>query len=303
MSTAQNTQVAIKSYFQNHDIRKKFEEVLGKKAQGFITSVVQISSSNYQLQKCEPQSIMNAAMMAAVLDLPIQESLGYAYIVPYKDKAQFQVGWKGFVQLAQRSGQYLRINVVEVFANQFKGYNNLTEELTADFGVDGSGEIVGYCAYFRLMNGFEKTVYWSREKVQKHALKYSQAYKSEKGITPWKDKDQFHEMAKKTVLKNTLTKWGPMSIEMQKAVKVDQGIIEDIEGQDVTYMDNQQMAPDKERERVMELLSAEYSSVEEFQKNVVDRMSTDLRGELDLEISLKIQEIQYSIENKGGANG
>ena len=187
--------------------------------------------------------------MAATLDLPINQNLGFAYIIPYNESrqidgqwrqvavAQMQIGWKGFVQLAQRSGQYLRINVTEVYENQFKAYNNLTEELDANFDIDGEGEIVGYASYFKLINGFEKTCYWSRAKVEKHAKRYSISYKGA-GKTPWKDVDQFHEMAKKTVLKNMLSKWGILSIEMQKAIVSDQGIIKDADTEDISYPDN-----------------------------------------------------------------
>jgi len=211
---------------------------------------LQIVNSNKLLMSASPESIYNACTMAAVLDLPINQSLGYAYIVPYKNQAQFQMGWKGFVQLAQRTGQYLRINVVEVYDNQFKSFNTLTEELDADFSLDGVGEIVGYCCYFKLLNGFEKIVYWSKLKVNNHAHKYSQAYKSANGMTPWKDADQFHEMAKKTVLKNTLAKWGILSIEMQKATITDQAVINDVDKLDVNYIDNELEKVNKEEQRI-----------------------------------------------------
>jgi recombination protein RecT len=178
--------------------------------------------------------------------LSINQNLGHAYIIPYKEKkqndqgqwvescvAQFQIGWKGIVQLAQRSGQYKAINVIEVHENQFKKYNQLTEELEADFSIDGTGEIVGYVAYFSLINGFEKTVYWSKTKVEQHAQKFSKTYSNPKGV--WKQ--DFDAMAKKTVLKNTLSKWGVLSIEMTTAVQVDQAVIKDAETLDVDYVD------------------------------------------------------------------
>lgn len=247
----------LKNLFNRDDVKKKFQEMLGKKAQGFITSVLQIASSNSLLMKADPKSIYNAAATAATLDLPINQNLGFAWIVPYKGAAQFQIGWKGFVQLALRTGQYARINVVDVYQNQFKSFNALTEELDANFDIDGEGEIVGYCAHFRLVNGFEKTTYWSKAKVVAHATKYSQSYKSTTASSPWKDKDQFHEMSKKTVLKNTLAKWGIMSIEMQKAVITDQAIINDEEATDVTYADNEPANPyliadNKERKRIID---------------------------------------------------
>lgn len=245
-----STQLTTKQYFAQDGVKKKFDELLGKRSAQFITSVLQIVNSNKLLMSASPESIYNACTMAATLDLPINQNLGYAYIVPYKNQAQFQMGWKGFVQLAQRTGQYLRINVVEVYDNQFKSFNTLTEELDADFSLDGVGEIVGYCCYFKLLNGFEKIVYWSKLKVNNHAHKYSQAYKSANGMTPWKDADQFHEMAKKTVLKNTLAKWGILSIEMQKATITDQAVINDVDKLDVNYIDNELEKVNKEEQRI-----------------------------------------------------
>ena len=277
-----NQQVAVKSFFQNDAVRSKFDELLGKKSAGFIASILQVVNGTTALQSADPNTIFGAAATAAILDLPIVPSLGYAYIVPYKGQAQFQIGWKGLVQLAQRSGQYLRINVVDVYTNQYKSYNALTEELDADFSVDGKGEIVGYCAYFKLLNGFEKTVFWSKEKVTAHALKYSQAYKSDRGVTPWKDKDQYHEMAKKTVLKNSLSKWGPLSIEMQKAVIFDQGVVEDVNHEVVTYPDNRPETPDHEYERAKMLLSDATNS-EDLEK-IVASMGDDILERMEFEI-------------------
>lgn len=238
-----------KQFFEQIDIRKKFADMLGKKAQGFITSVLQIVAGSEQLKKADTLSIYNAASTAATLDLPINNNLGFAWIVPYKGKAQFQIGWKGFTQLALRTGQYLRINVVEVYENQFKSFNALTEELDADFSIEGAGEVVGYCAYFKLINGFEKTSYWSTKKVIAHAKKYSQSYTST-NPSPWKDKDQFPEMCKKTVLKNTLSKWGILSIEMQRALITDQAVVNDVDTLDVDYVDNKEefISPEEQKQ-------------------------------------------------------
>ena len=205
-------------------MQKRFEELLGKKSQGFISSVLQTVNNSNLLQKAKPETILNAAVTAAALDLPINQNLGFAWIVPYKGNAQFQMGWKGYVQLALRTGQYSRINVAEVSANQFVSFNELTEELDADFSIEGDGKVVGYIGYFRLINSFEKTVFWSRAKVEKHAKKYSQSYKRGQGV--WAEgEDGFDAMAKKTVLKNMIAKWGIMSIEMQRSVLADQAVM------------------------------------------------------------------------------
>jgi len=287
---AKTQQQLTKQFFTQENVKKRFEELLGKKSVGFVSSVLQCVNSNKSLQNADTNTVFQAAMMAATLDLPINQNLGFAYIIPYNESvkvdgewrqkavAQMQIGWKGFVQLAQRSGQYLRINVTEVYDNQFKAYNNLTEELDCNFDIDGEGAIVGYASYFKLINGFEKTIYWSKEKVDKHAKKYSTAYKGT-GKTPWKDVDQFHEMAKKTVLKNMLSKWGILSIEMQKAIVADQGVINDAETEDIEYMDNTEekvvtYPEDKENER-MAILINDATSKEDLAK-----LEKDVKPEL-----------------------
>jgi len=221
--------------FRNDSVKKQFDKLLGAKSAGFMSSVLQVTSNNKLLEKADPMTILNAALTAAALDLPINQSLGFSYLVPFKGQAQFQLGWKGYVQLAQRTGQYKAINVIEVYSNQFKSFNAMTEELDCDFTVEGSGNAVGYVGYFKLHNGYEKTTFWSRDKVTKHAKKYSQSYK--KGYGVWADgEDGFTAMAKKTVLKLMLSQWGIMSIEMQTAQLADQSVMAK-EGQ-YQYADN-----------------------------------------------------------------
>ena len=220
-----SNELSIKGFFNRDAVKSKFQELLGEKSQGFMASVLQVTSQNHLLAKADPASVYTSAMMAATLDLPINQNLGFAWIVPYKNHktgkfdAQFQMGWRGFVQLAQRTGQYAKINVVEVYESQFKSFNPLTEDLEADFSIVGEGPIVGYCGYFKLINGFEKTVFWTREQCENHGNKYSKSFKN----GPWRD--NFDAMAKKTVLKNMLSKWGILSIEMQDSIRVDQSVI------------------------------------------------------------------------------
>lgn len=236
-------------------VKERFEAMLGKKSAGFISSILQVVNSNQLLQKAEPQTILNAAATAASLDLPINPNLGFAYIVPYKGKAQFQMGWKGYVQLALRTGQYHVINVVEVYENQFRSFNAMTEFLDCDFSQEGTGKVVGYAAYFQLVNGFQKTDYWSKDKVLKHAKKYSQSFG--KSYSPWSDESLFDAMAKKTVLKNNLSKWGIMSIELQTGLLADQSV-QLTEGQ-FSYPDNTpdpvEAARDEESERALEWIA------------------------------------------------
>lgn len=233
----QTPMAALSQYLNSDAVKNKFNDLLGKKGNGFISSVLTAVNSNKLLQKSDKASIYTAALMAASLDLPVNQSLGYSYIVPYGGKAQFQCGWKGFLQLAMRTGEYKSINVVDVHENQFKSWNPLTEELDADFSIEGNGKIVGYVAAFSMLNGFTKTDYWTKEKVTKHAKKYSKSF----GSGPWRD--EFDAMARKTVIKNVLSKYGMLSIEMQRAVSADQGVIKDdsfVEDDvvDVEYIDN-----------------------------------------------------------------
>ena len=221
----------------NESVKLRFKEILGQKAPGFISSILSVTNSNTLLQKADPQSIMNAAVIAATLDLPINGSLGFAYIVPYKDQAQFQIGYKGLVQLAMRSGQYKTINVAEVYEGEIKSENRFTGEY--EFGEKTSDKVVGYMAYFRLTNGFEKYMYMTREEAERHGKKYSQTFK--RGIGLWAT--DFDAMAKKTVLKMLLSKFGILSIEMQRGIQFDQSIvhgdINNIEEATAEYVDNE----------------------------------------------------------------
>lgn len=269
----------IKQFFGRDEVKQKFAEMLGKRAPQFITSVLQIATSNKLLENVEPVSIYNSAAIAATLDLPLNNNLGFAWIVPYNGKAQFQMGWKGLVQLAQRTGQYQRINVTEVYENQFKKWNSLTEELDADFTVEGSGNIVGYCAYFRLNNGFEKLVYWSREKTIAHGKRFSKSFTS----GPWKtDTDA---MCKKTVLKHTLSQWGILSIEMQTALKVDQAAVTNPDTVDVDYVDSSEQTVNKEEERV-KLMISDCTTREEL-TNLRESVSAELQEKFSDEFNTK----------------
>lgn len=208
VGNAQGT--TMKALLKSPAVMNRFEEVLGKRANQFTASILSLYSSEKTLQKAEPMSIVSSAMIAATLDLPINQNLGYAWIVPYGGKAQFQMGYKGYIQLALRSGQYRNINVIEVYEGELKKWNRLTEELELDMEGKASDKVIGYTGYFELINGFRKTVYWTKEDMEKHKQKFS---KSDFG---WK-KD-WDAMAKKTVIRNMLNKWGILSVDMQKAV-------------------------------------------------------------------------------------
>ena len=234
----QTTAVTLKSMLGNDNVKARFQEILGKKAPGFISSILSVANSNTLLQKADPKTVMNAAVIAATLDLPINPSLGFAYIVPFGGQAQFQLGYKGFVQLAMRSGQYKTINVREVYEGEIIKENKFTGEY--EFGEKTSNNVVGYMAYFKLVNGFEKFLYMSKDELEAHGKKYSQTYKRGSGL--WAT--DFDSMAKKTCLKQLLSKYGILSIEMQRAQTFDQAVVkndlieEDIDDANIEYVDN-----------------------------------------------------------------
>ena len=263
VTTTQNKPATIKSFFEKESVKSRFKEMLGKRSNQFISSVIQITANNSYLSKADPISVYNSAMMAATLDLPINQNLGFAWVVPYKNKsgvfeAQFQLGWRGIVQLALRTGQYKAINVIDVYENQFKSFNYLTEELDADFSVQGTGKILGYACYLEMISGFKKTTYWTVEQAQSHGKRYSKTFAN----GAWKT--DFDAMAKKTVLKNTISKWGILSIEMQTAIKVDQAILRDDEGNEVEYVDHEEIKVNPESERLMTLIEGS-TSIEELE--------------------------------------
>ena len=199
----------IKQLLSAENVKKRFEETLGKKAPQFMASIINLVNSDTNLQKCDQMSVISSAMVAASLDLPIDKNLGYAWVVPYGNKAQFQMGYKGYIQLALRTGQYRNINVIEVYEGELIKWDRLTEEIELDFEQRKSDKIIGYVGYFELINGFRKTVYWPKEEIERHRKRFS---KSDFG---WKN--DYDAMAKKTVIRNLLSKWGILSIEMQQA--------------------------------------------------------------------------------------
>lgn len=225
------------------EIRARFQEVLGKKAAAFVSSVISATKTNPALGKCQADSVISAAMVAATLDLPINPSLGFAHIVPYANVAQFQMGWKGFNQLGLRSGQFARMNASPVFEGQLKKWDNITGDFEYDLTAKTGPKIVGYVSYFRLTNGYEHYFYMTTEEIRAHAARYSQAYK--KGYGPWID--NFDSMALKTVHKLNLSKWAPMTSDMELALRIDQavvkGIDKPIEDADFEYPDGDGITP------------------------------------------------------------
>lgn len=203
-----------KQFFNAPNVQKTFDDVWKGAGAQFATSVLSVIQGNNSLKRATNESILAAAMKAAVLNLPIEPSLGSAYIVPYKGQAQFQLGYKGLIELAQRSGQYKSINAGVVYKAQFKSYDPLFETLDLDFSQP-QDEVIGYFACFELLNGFRKITYWTREEVYNHGKRFSKSFNN----GPWKT--DFDAMAKKTLLKSIIGTYGPKSVDMQEAITDD----------------------------------------------------------------------------------
>lgn len=222
--SAQN--LGLKSLLNTPTMQKKFEQVLSKKAPQFMASILNLYNGDPGIQTAEPMSIISSAMVAASLDLPVDKNLGYAWIVPFYDSkkgakaAQFQLGYKGYIQLALRTGQYKNINVSPIYEGELKKWNRITEELDLDLDGKSSDKVIGYCGYFKLTNGFEKTVYWTKDEIEAHRIKHNKMKDKKALNNVWKS--DYDAMAMKTVVRNMLSKWGILSIEMQTAVNEDE---------------------------------------------------------------------------------
>ena len=218
----------VKEMLERVDIKKRFNEMLGSKSAGFMSSIISLVSHDKNLATCDPTSVISAAAMAATLDLPINKNLGFAWVIPYKGKAEFQMGYKGFVQLAIRTGQYKTMNASEIYSDEIKTWNPITGEIvftdvsTWKLRYEGNlKNIVGYVAFFKLVNGFEKYLYMTTSQIEAHGKRYAQSFNNPSG--KW-NQDR-HSMSLKTPLKLLLSKYGVLSIEMQRAITADQGTV------------------------------------------------------------------------------
>lgn len=212
-----STNVTISNHFANPKVSDFLQQQLGEKKGEFVSNVIALTESDKALKNCDPADLMKCAMNATALNLPLNKNLGYAYVIPYGNKPQFQMGYKGFIQLAIRSGQYKTINTVEVREGEIKR-NKFTGHIEF-LNENPNAKIVGYLAYIEMLNGFQQSLYMSVEEVKAHAKKYSKNF-AKYGSGLWKD--EFDLMAKKTVLKLLLNRYGVLSTEMQKAVIADQ---------------------------------------------------------------------------------
>lgn len=232
----------LKSALNAPSVKAKFEELMGKRSSQFMTSITSVVQNNALLQKADVNSIIMGAAVAATMDLPLNANLGYAALVPFNAKegcfAQLQIMTKGWTELFMRSGQCQSLICETVYKGQLVSKNKFTGAYVFDEDKRESDEIIGFMAYFRLTNGFEKYEYMTIDEIKKHAQRFSQTYRRGAGI--WKD--HFEEMAKKTVLKRLITKWAPKSIEMQTMATFDQSVvrgdINNMENVEADYMDN-----------------------------------------------------------------
>lgn len=197
-------------------VQNQLKSSLAENSGAFAASVIDLYTGEKTLMECDPKQVIMQAMKAAVLKLPINKSLGFAWIVAYKGVPSFQIGYKGLIQLALRTGQYRHMNAGPVYEGEYKSANKLTGEFDLS-GTATSEKVVGYFAYFELLNGFSKTLYMTKERVTAHAAKYSKSYSY--SSSPWKT--EFDAMAIKTVLRNLLTHYGYLSVEMANAIETD----------------------------------------------------------------------------------
>ena len=244
LANRQNQRMGITAYLTNDAVKNQINNVIGgKDGTKFISAVVSATTTNPALQECTNQSILAAALLGESLKLSPSPQLGQYYMVPFNDKnkgkvAQFQLGYKGYIQLAIRSGQYKKLNVLAIKEGELIRFNPLEEEIEVKLIEDEeereNAPTIGYYAMFEYTNGFKKAMYWSKKKMEAHALKYSKGYQAKKGYTFW-EKD-FDGMAYKTMLRQLISKWGIMSIEMQSAIDADMAVINEDGTKD--YVDN-----------------------------------------------------------------
>ena len=228
----QPAKVPFGAYMTTEGAKANINKIVGgKNGPRFTSAIVSAVNANPTLQECTNQSILSAALLGETLKLSPSPQLGQYYMVPFNDKnkgkvAQFIIGYKGYIQLALRSGQYRKLNVLAIKEGELIRYDPLNEDIEVHLIEDEvereKTPTIGYYAFFEYINGFRKTLYWSRERMEAHALRYSKGYAAKKGYTFW-EKD-FDAMAYKTMLRQLISKWGIMSIDMVTALETDNTI-------------------------------------------------------------------------------
>ena len=230
LAARKNQKVGLTAYLTQDAVKDQINKVVGgKDGQRFMAAIISAVNTNPALQECTNPSILSGALLGESLKLSPSPQLGHYYLVPFNDKnkgkvAQFQLGYKGYIQLAIRSGQYKKLNVLAIKEGELEYFDPLNEDIKINLMVDKwdereEAETIGYYAMFELTHGFRKAIYWSKKQMESHAMKYSQGYRAKKGYTFWEK--NFDGMAYKTMLRQLISKWGIMSIELQSALEND----------------------------------------------------------------------------------
>lgn len=279
-TTGNNPIAVLKSYLDNDSVKKRFNEMLGKRSGAFINSIVNVTAGNDKLRACTPASICSGAVRAATFNLPIDPALGQAALVPYGGVAVFQLMYKGLTQLCIRSGKYATIHCAEVYADEIKSHNPITGEVYFNnpdtykmrYQDDRDKLVVGHYAYFKLLSGFEKSDYMPTAEALAHGKKYSKAYqydlKKGKQASPWSTDPIV--MCNKTVLIRLLSKYGVMSIEMQDA------LIGEREGFDSAASNQAGVVKDEQGSEVIDAeLEPKDETPAEENEEIPDWMKTD----------------------------
>ena len=266
-----SNKIGFTSYITSNAITQKINNIIGddKKGARFISSIVSAVNNNPTLKECDNQSIISGALLGESLNLSPSPQLGQYYLVPFADKergkvATFQMGYKGYIQLAIRSCQYKKLNVLAIKEGELIKYDPLNEEIEVQLIDDEekreNAKTIGYYAMFEYVNGFRKTMYWSKKKMEKHALQYSKGYAKKSGYTFW-EKD-FDGMAYKTMLRQLISKWGIMSVDMQQAFEGDMAYIKDDGTKE--YVDNEETTSDIPVAEIIEKEESKTVSLDEI---------------------------------------
>lgn len=294
-----NQRLGITAYLTNDAVKNQINQVIGgKDGTKFISAVVSAVNNNPALQECTNQSILAAALLGESLKLSPSPQLGQYYMVPFNDKnkgkvAQFQLGYKGYIQLAIRSGQYKKLNVLSIKEGELIRFDPLNEEIEVKLIDDEEereqAETIGYYAMFEYTNGFKKAMYWSKKKMEAHALKYSKGYQAKKGYTFW-EKD-FDGMAYKTMLRQLISRWGIMSIDLVSAMDADMAVInedgtKDYVDSDADVIDTEETAPntyapsEEPQQAEPEQVKGQTSLEKDFPESMPDNVQQDAASAL-----------------------
>ena len=267
---------SIAEFLTGDSAKKSIEDVVGKKdCQRFISSLVSAVQTNPGLSECTNNSLLNAALIGHSLNLPQSPQLSYFYLIPFANskkgckEATFQLGYRGYIQLAMRSGQYLKINACDIREGELKTYNPITDEYVfepvLDYEKRGKLPVVGYYGYFILTNKYKKEIYWDKARMEAHAKKYSASYR--KGWDSfWKS--DFDEMARKTIIRQLISKWGIMSVDMEKAYTNDMAVI--LDDGSTEYIDNTPDEPTKFEDVVGEVEEGSVTEITEGEDGTIE---------------------------------